>query len=110
MTLDDLVAFGANVDEGLGRCMNNEAFYLRMIETVKKEQGFDALKAALEVNDLEKAFEAAHALKGVLGNLALTPLFEPMSEMTELLRAKTQMDYSELLGTILQRWEQFLAL
>ncbi len=110
MTLDDLVAFGANVEEGLGRCMGNEAFYLRLVESVKDEKGFDNLKSALDAGNLGEAFSAAHALKGVLGNLSLTPLYEPMSEITELLRAETQMDYSELLGTIMDLRDEFCAL
>ena len=32
------------------------------------------------------AFEIAHSLKGVYGNLSLTPLYEPMCELTELLK------------------------
>jgi len=63
MKLDDLIAFGANVDEGLQRCMNNEEFYLRLVETVKNEASFGALQTAVEAGDLDAAFEAAHALK-----------------------------------------------
>ena len=110
MTLDDLRAFGADVDDGLARCMNNEDFYLRLVGMVQNDAGFDKLAAALAENNLKAAFEAAHALKGVLGNLSLTPLFQPVQEITELLRAETQMDYSDLLATILAKRDEFLAL
>ena len=59
---------------------------------------------------LRTAFEAAHSLKGVLANLAITPLLEPIKEITELLRAETQMDYSELMATINAEKERFFAL
>lgn len=110
MTLDDLRAFGANVDEGVGRCMGNEEFYLRLVETAKGEAGFDQLFDAVQENRLEDAFSAAHSLKGILGNLALTPLYVPMSEITELLRKNTQMDYTPLVDTIRQELDRFLAL
>jgi len=110
VTIDDLIAYGANVEEGLSRCMGNEDFYLRLVGTLKGEQGYDTLKAALDAGDLQAAFEAAHALKGVLGNLSITPLYEPMSELTEYLRAQTQMDYAPLMDTILQERDRFLAL
>lgn len=110
MTLDDLRAYGANVDEGLTRCMNNESFYLRLVGMVKDEKGFDALEQAIAANDLDAAFEAAHGLKGVLGNLSLTPLFDPMSEITELLRSRTEMDYGPLMDTIRTQKDAFLAL
>ena len=107
MTLDDLRAYGANVDEGLGRCMGNEEFYLRLVGMAKDEPGFDALEQAIAANDLDAAFEAAHSLKGVLANLALTPLLEPIEEITELLRAETQMDYSGADGQINRRRSAF---
>ncbi|MBR5658308.1 MAG: Hpt domain-containing protein, partial [Lachnospiraceae bacterium] len=50
--------------------------------------------------DLKGAFEAAHALKGVLGNLSLTPLYEIVCEITELLRAQTDTDYLPYLARI----------
>ena len=110
MTLDDLIAFGANVEEGMGRCMNNEGFYLRLVESVKQESGFDALRAAIEAGDLDAAFECAHSLKGVLGNLSLTPLYEPTSEITELLRAREDADYAALVDAIMLKRDEFLAL
>ena len=84
LTLDALREYGANVDEGLGRCMNNEAFYLKLIGMMLEDKNFGALKDALEAHDLDAAFSCAHAVKGVAANLALTPVFGPVSEMTEL--------------------------
>lgn len=87
MTIDALKARGSKVEEGLARCMNNESFYLRLAGMALKDGNFESLRAALESNDAKGAFEAAHALKGALGNLSLTPLYEPASALTELLRA-----------------------
>ena len=110
MKLDDLAAFGVDIDEGLKRCMNNEAFYLRLVDTLKQETRFDALKAAVEEGDLDAAFEAAHALKGVLGNLSISPLYGPICEITELLRAKEDADYASLVDPIMSTWDAFKAL
>ena len=96
LTIDSLRAYGANVDEGLERCLGNNEFYIRLVKKSLDDKNFAALKDALDAKDLGKAFECAHALKGVAANLSLTPIFEPMSEMTELLRSRTDMDYSEL--------------
>ena len=110
MKIDDLREYGANVDEGLSRCLNNEEFYLKLVESMRDEDKFDALERAIEDGRLDDAFEAAHALKGVLGNLSITPLYEPVAEITELLRTRTEMDYSELMGKISSQHERFLAL
>ena len=50
-------------------------------------------QVVVEAGDKDAAFEAAHQLKGVLGNLALTPMYEPVAEMTELLRARADAEY-----------------
>lgn len=102
LTIDALKEYGANVDEGLGRCMGNEALYLKLVNTIPSEKNFETLKKSLDNNDLESAFDAAHALKGITGNLALTPLYDPIVEITELLRARKEMDYSEKLAVILE--------
>ena len=88
LTIEKLRAYGANVEEGMGRCMNNEAFYLRLVNMAADDGGFEKLRAAMENGDRKGSFEAAHALKGMLGNLALTPVSRPASELTELLRSE----------------------
>ena len=80
LTVDSLKAFGANTEEGLGRCMNNEAFYLRLVGMALQDGNYEALRTSLEAGDLKAAFEAAHSLKGVLANLALTPLLAPVND------------------------------
>ncbi len=110
LTIDALKKHGANVEEGLTRCINNEALYLRLAGTVVDEKNFDKLRNALEEGNLDEAFEAAHALKGVLGNLALTPIYDKVVEITELLRAGTDMDYSVLEAEIEGRREELRSL
>ena len=88
LTIQALRDWGANTDEGLSRCMNNEAFYLRLVGMLKNDQHFEQLETALAAGDTAAGFEAAHALKGVLANLALTPALTPVSAITELLRAR----------------------
>ncbi len=99
-TTEKLRRYGADVDAGLSRCMNNEAFYLQVAEMILREASFERFEEAAASGDLKAAFEAAHALKGVAGNLSLTPLYEIVSEVTELLRAGTEMDYSEYIAKI----------
>lgn len=110
LTIKKLKDFGADTDEGLGRCYGNEALYLRLVGMIPAEANFDKLQSSLQSGDLDGAFEAAHALKGVLGNLSLTPMFEVCSEMTELLRARTEMDYTPLLQDLLTKRDTLSAL
>ena len=89
LTLDKLRDYGANVKEGMERCFNNEAFYLRLVGMGFADGNFDKLEKAMANRDAAAAFEATHALKGSIGNLALTPIYAPICELTELLRGKT---------------------
>ena len=106
LTIEALNAFGADTDEGLGRCFDNEEFYLKLVKVVPDEKSFDALKEALDNGNLAAGFEAAHALKGVLANLSLTALVEPASEITEHLRAGEQMDYAPLMEKLMAKREE----
>lgn len=103
LTIDKLNRFGAKVDEGLGRCLNNEQFYFRLIGMAVEDASFDRLEEGLKKGDLDEAFSAVHNLKGALGNLALEPMYRPVLELTELLRNKTPGDYTSLLNTILDK-------
>ena len=83
--VEALKALGANTEEGLGRCLNNEAFYLRLVGMALADDKYGKLRAAVEAGDLTAGFEYAHALKGMLANVALTNLLAPIAEMTEAL-------------------------
>ena len=110
MTIDDLRRFGADTDEGIRRCMGNEGFYLRLVKMMPNDQNFAILFDAIEKGDLATAFEAAHALKGALGNLSMTPLLDPVLKITDLLRSRTRMDYSDLVSEIRKKHHELAEL
>ncbi len=110
ITIDTLKDFGADVQDGVARCLNKEDFYLKMVNMGMNDAHFDALGKALQEKDFESAFEAAHALKGILGNLALTPILKPVTEITEHLRAKEDIDYAPLYEEIQAQHKRLLAL
>ena len=110
MTIDSLRAFGADVDAGLTRCLNKEDFYLMLVNKAREDQKLTELAQQLGDRNLDAAFETAHALKGMYANLSLTPLTEPVSEMTELLRKRTDTDYSALLYEAQMQFEKLCSL
>lgn len=107
MTIEALKNLGANVDEGLERCMGMEDFYLEMIEMGLSDERFGQLGPVIESGDMEEAFEVVHALKGVIGNLALAPLYETICEITEHLRAKDDVDYKTLYEKLIAQRDVF---
>lgn len=97
LTIDKLREYGADVDEGLARCMGMEDFYIGLVEKALADNRLPLLEQQIGEGDLDAAFETVHALKGMYANLSLTPLTKPVSEITELLRSRTETDYSSLI-------------
>lgn len=118
MVLDSLKAAGADTEDGLKRCLGKEDFYLKMINLALKNENFELLGGALQAEDYVKSFELCHALKGVIANVSLTPLYDLISDLTEKLRACTgtvQMetggeDFLELYKKIREIQKNFLSL
>ena len=109
LTIEMLEEFGVNTKEGLTRCMNNQTFYFKMLKMGLSNDSFEKLESAIAAGNLDEAFESAHALKGVLGNLALTPIYTPLADMTEMLRAKKTADYAKIYKPILELRNKLLA-
>ena len=110
LTIEKLREYGADVDAGMSRCANNEALYLRLVNMCMQELSSDELGEALNAGDLDRAFDAAHKLKGGVNNLSLTPVCGPVGELTELLRNKTPGDYDRLYGEIKKATETLITL
>ena len=85
--IDELKSLGVNVDEALDRVMGDQDLYVMMLgmflssvaENPVGPEDFDA-------GDLEGLIKKIHTLKGVTGNLGLTPLFNSYTESLGLLR------------------------
>ena len=114
LTLDALRAYGANVDEGLARCMNDESFYLKIVGMVQADGNFDRLKNGMAVRDTREVFEAAHALKGSTGNVALTPIYTPLARLSDMLKGRTDAvmgpECDQLASEALAQFERLKAL
>jgi len=111
LTIDVLKEYGANTEEGLGRCFNNVDFYLRLVGMALDDPNFQNLKTAMEAADANAAFEAAHALKGAIGNVSLTPIYKPVSELTEILRGRGDTANGEALcAEVMAQYEKLKAM
>ena len=110
LTVEKLKDYGADTEKGLSRCANNEALYLRLVGVILNEMSSDDLGEALKDGDITKAFEVAHKLKGGVCNLALTPIADPLSELTDLLRKNEPGNYDALYTKIVEKVNELAAL
>lgn len=86
--MDALKAKGADIDGIMERFLRDEAFYADCFEEFMLDGNFETLGKAIAVQDYPQAFECAHALKGVAGNLGLLKLYCAVSDIVSALRAK----------------------
>ena len=86
MTVKELYArIDGDYAEAQGRLMN-DTLIARFVGKFPSDPSCERLFAAWEAGDERAAFEAAHAAKGVCGNLALTRLARLSSDICEALR------------------------
>ena len=76
----------AQVEKELG----SAGLVKRFIGKFLNDGSFSDLCIAMAGGDRDKAFRAAHTLKGVSGSLSLTSLHSSVSQLSELLRAESE--------------------
>lgn len=72
--------------------MMNDVFIEKMLEMFFSKNVYNDIISSYESKDFESLFKAAHSFKGVTGNLALIPLFEISSIITEATRSLEEVD------------------
>ncbi|MCL1805569.1 MAG: Hpt domain-containing protein [Clostridiales bacterium] len=75
-----------NIKEALTRVRDNKKLFRRMLGLFMESGEFANLEDSLMQKDYGKAADAAHAIKGMTGNLSLTELFKISTRMMEELR------------------------
>ena len=70
------------------RLFKTDERIIKYFKIMQKDANLDALCKALEQNDYETAFRAAHTLKGLALNMQFTKFAGEVSELTELLRPR----------------------
>ena len=105
-----LIEYGADVAGAKERFMGDRELYLQCIEMFRADEGFGNLGKALAAKDYRAAFEQAHTLKGVAGNLGLTPLFTAICAIVEPLRAGDHSDLDAKYDEIIKEKERFFSM
>lgn len=85
--LEELKALGADVDEGLDRVMGDASLYEMMLGMFVTSVNDNPIAPEdFDAGDLDTVIKRVHTLKGITGNLAITPLFTGYTEILGLLR------------------------
>lgn len=84
--IEEIEEMGANTGEAMKRFLNNTALYEKMLKKLPDSMNGKGVMEAIEAGNIDGAIEIAHTLKGVLGNLSITPLYEAYTKIVALLR------------------------
>ena len=94
---DGFAQAGISFDDLLSHCIGNRDLAMRMLKKFGNDKSFHQLAEAMGSGDLDAAFKAAHALKGVSGNLGMTRLYEADCLLTDALRGGADREEAERL-------------
>lgn len=99
---DELRELGVDVDTGLERVMDDEAFYKMTLGMFIDSVNENPIELTdFEADDLEALTGRVHILKGLTGNLEMTPLFTGYMRALDFLRTnqpgKALKEYERLL-------------
>ncbi len=82
-----LLSCETDLDGVMKRFSNDEALYAECLKEFLKDASMAKLDEALANQAWDEAFTAAHALKGLTGNMGFVPLFHATAELVVLIRA-----------------------
>ena len=88
---------GVNTNEAIARFGGNKEAYEKALKGFSEEPYFSRLRQAVKERKLEDAFQAAHALKGQVGNLGMTRFFEDLCPLVTELRLESFEKADELM-------------
>lgn len=108
--LEAMRAYGMDVDATIERYGGNEDLLLKHIRRFPSDASFTALMQAMETEQREAVKVACHTLKGVSGNLGLTPLFTAACDMMAILRRDDQADLSKPYQAVHAAYDDAIAL
>lgn len=84
---EELEKLGVDVDEGMGRVMDDEPLYETMLSMFVDRVNSNPIKIEdFQGESLDELIEQVHILKGLTGNLAMTSIFEGYMQVLDFLR------------------------
>ena len=107
--LEELRDLECNISEGLNRFANHAALYEKMLKKFPASAQKLDVPARFAAKDWAAAVADAHTLKGMTGNLSLTPLYEGYTQIVALLREDRPEQAEKILIMITPIQEKIIA-
>lgn len=108
--MDILGEQGADIEGIMERFLGDEVFYADCFKEFMQDQNFVALGKAIETKNYALAYDCAHALKGLAGNLGLIPLYCAVNDIVNALRVQKYDNLKQLYRILLSYHGSFSVL
>lgn len=105
---DQLKSLGIDLDGALQRFLGKKSIFEKMIKKLPKAVEDNPVQEFFEKKDYDKALANAHTLKGLTGNLSVTPLYEAYTEICDKIRGNDHDGAYEVFKNILPKQEEII--
>ncbi len=106
MTVQEIYSsIGADYSDVLKR-LPSENLIARLVVKYLDDPTYQELMEAVQNQDVDAAFRAAHTLKGVCQNLGFSNMFQPVFDVTEIFRSGTMDGSAPLLEEITREYDK----
>lgn len=95
---------GGDYNEIMSR-LKTEDRIIKFAGMFARDESYQTLVRALDAQDVDSAFRAAHTMKGMCQNMAFTRLLTSSQDITELLRAKDLESAKNMLGKVTEDYD-----
>ncbi len=82
-----LVLRNTDIEGAMRRFENNESFYISCLQLFLEDETIRELNKTVKEKRWDDAFTAAHALKGLAGNMGFVPLMHAVGQLVVLIRS-----------------------
>lgn len=82
-----MVLRNTDIEGAMRRFENNESFYISCLQLFLEDETIRELNKTVKEKRWDDAFTAAHALKGLAGNMGFVPLMHAVGQLVVLIRS-----------------------
>lgn len=106
MDEEKLIEAGFDMDGVKERLGGDQDFFKSLLGMVLESSSYDEMIVAFRERKTQEAFEAAHALKGMTGNMGMQKVYEALVPLVEELRAGDFEAAEKLLPSVEERYSK----
>lgn len=103
-----LTKAGINPNQGIARFNGNSEVYETMINKFPLDDHFPKMLQAIAQKDVNNAFQYAHAVKGMVGNLSMIDLYESIIPLVDELRTGRIENIEDYLPKVKENYQRVI--